>query len=170
MCAAIAGSIAAIEARASADKVMFPEDYAKGVVYNIIDRPKNKQLTEYYVNREAVDAAKKGMPLPSGSRITAVGFKAQLDPQGNPVKGADGHFVKTGDPTGFRVMEKRSGWGTDYADDKRNGEWEYRVFNADKTVNAKADLNGCFGCHKPQASNDFVFTYDKLKVATQATQ
>src|SRR5579871_479810 len=99
MAAAIAGTVAAIEARASADKVMFPEDYAKGVVYNIIDRPKNKQLTEYYVNREAIDAAKKGMPLPSGSRITAVGFKAQLDAQGNPVKGADGHFVKTGDPT-----------------------------------------------------------------------
>jgi hypothetical protein len=26
-------------------------------------------------------------------------------------------------------------------------------------------LDGCFGCHKPQDKLDFVFTYDKLKVA-----
>jgi hypothetical protein len=64
-------------------------------------------------------------------------------------------------------MEKRAGWGTDYPDDKRNGEWEYQVFRADKTVNTTADLNACFGCHKPQAKQDFVFTYDKLKMAAR---
>ena len=163
--AAIAAT--AIEGRAGADKVAFPEDYAKGVVYMTIDRPNNKQLTEYYVSQDAIDAAKKGTPLPSGTRITAVAFAAQVDPQGNPVKGADGHFVKTGNQVGFRVMEKRAGWGTDYPEDKRNGEWEYQVFRADKTVNATSDLNACFGCHKPQDKQDFVFTYDKLKTAAQ---
>src|SRR5215471_527371 len=167
--AAVVATIAAaaIEVRAGADKVTFPENYAKGVVYMTIDRPNNKQLTEYYVSQDAIDAAKKGSPLPSGTAITAVAFAAQLDPEGNPVKGADGHFVKTGNPLGFRVMEKRAGWGTDYPDDKRNGEWEYQVFRADKTVNATADLNGCCGCHKPQDKQDFVFTYDKLKLAAQ---
>jgi len=167
--AAVVATIAAaaIEVRAGADKVTFPENYAKGVVYMTIDRPNNKQLTEYYVSQDAIDAAKKGSPLPSGTAITAVAFAAQLDPEGNPVKGADGHFVKTGNPLGFRVMEKRAGWGTDYPDDKRNGEWEYQVFRADKTVNATADLNGCFGCHKPQDKQDFVFTYDKLKTAAR---
>jgi hypothetical protein len=107
------------------------------------------------------------MPLPSGTTITAVAFAAQTDEQGNPVKGADGQFVKTGNPVGFRVMEKRAGWGTDYPDEKRNGEWEYQVFRADKTVNPTADLNTCFGCHKPQDKQDFVFTYDKLKTAAK---
>lgn len=166
---AIVAAIAAtaIEGRAGADKVAFPESYAKGVVYMTMDRPNNKQLTEYYVSQDAIDAAKKGTPLPSGTTITAVAFAAQLDPQGNPVKGADGHFVKTGEPLVFRVMEKRAGWGTDYPDDKRNGEWEYQVFRADKTINATADLNACFGCHKPQDKQDFVFTYDKLKTAAR---
>ena len=50
---------------------------------------------------------------------------------------------------------------------KRNGEWEYQVFNADKTPDPKADLNACFNCHKPQASNDYVFTFDKLKLAAR---
>ena len=153
------------EVWAGADNVAFPVSWAKGVVYMQIDRANNKNLTEYYVNQDAIDAAKKGDPLPSGTRITAVGFAAQVDAQGNPVKDANGHFVKTGDPTGYRVMEKRAGWGTDYPADKRNGEWEYQVFKADKTVNATADLNGCFGCHKPQDKQDFVFTYDKLKAA-----
>jgi hypothetical protein len=167
MIAAAATLTGAIVVRAGADKVAFPENYAKGVVYMQIDRPNNKQLTEYYVSQEAIDAAKKGMPLPSGTTITAVGFAAQVDAQGNPVQDSSGHFVKTGNPTGYRVMEKRAGWGTDYTADKRNGEWEYQVFRADKTVNPTADLNGCFGCHKPQDKLDFVFTYDKLKLATR---
>ena len=157
----------AIDVQAGADKVAFPESYANGVVYMTIDRANNKQLTEYYVNQDAIEAAKKGMPLPDGTRITAVAFAAKLDEQGNPLKGEDGHFTKTGDPLGYRVMEKRAGWGTDYPDDKRNGEWEYQVFRADKTVNTTADLNACFGCHKPQAKQDFVFTYDKLKMAAR---
>ena len=158
---------AAVSVRAGSDKVAFPESYAKGVVFMTIDRPQNKQLTEYYTSREAVEAAKKGMPLPSGTVIAAVGFAATLDSQGNPVKDAGGHFIKTGNPTGYRVMEKRTGWGSDYPETKRNGEWEYQVFRADKSVNPMPDLNTCFGCHKPQASNDYVFSYDKLKVAAQ---
>lgn len=167
MVATIAALTAAIDVRAGADRVAFPESYAKGVVYMTIDRPNNKQLTEYYVSQDAVDAALKGMPLPSGTTITAVGFAAKVDEQGNPVKDANGRFIKTGNPTGYRVMEKRAGWGTDYPDEKRNGEWEYQVFRADKTVNPTADLNACFGCHKPQDKQDFVFTYDKLKVASK---
>ena len=107
------------------------------------------------------------MPLPSGTIIAAVGFAATLDSQGNPVKDANGRFIKTGNPTGYRVMEKRAGWGSDYPETKRNGEWEYQVFRADKSVNPTADLNACFGCHKPQAGTDYVFSYDKLKVAAR---
>jgi len=29
-------------------------------------------------------------------------------------------------------MEKRTGWGSEYPEAKRNGEWEYQVFHADK--------------------------------------
>jgi len=164
--AVAAGLLAQAKVWAGADNIAFPENWAKGVVFNQIDRANNKQLTEYYVSPAAVEAAKKGAPLPSGTTITAVAFAAKLDGDGNPVKDAGGKFVKTGDPLAYRVMEKRAGWGADYPEDKRNGEWEYRVFGADKKPNTQADLNGCFGCHKPQAKQDFVFTYDKLKLAT----
>jgi hypothetical protein len=64
-------------------------------------------------------------------------------------------------------MEKRVGWGAEYPETQCNGEWEYQAFRADKTVNPKANLTGCFNCHKPQAQQDFVFSYDKLKVAAR---
>ena len=60
-------------------------------------------------------------------------------------------------------MEKRTGWGTEYPDDIRNGDWEYQAFTADKKVNDKAVLANCFKCHKPLDKQDFVFSYDKLK-------
>ena len=54
-------------------------------------------------------------------------YKAQLDAAGEPVKGANGRFQK-GDLVAYTVMEKRDGWGTEYKDDIRNGEWEYQAF------------------------------------------
>src|SRR5262249_53184460 len=163
----VAAFTAAELAGAGGEKVTFPEDFAKGVGYMSIDRAGGKAISEYYTSREAIDAAKKAMPLPNGTVITAVNFSAQLDAQGNPVKDANGRFIKTTKILGYRVMAKRAGWGSEYPEAKRNGEWEYQVFNADKTPNPTADLNSCFNCHKPQASNDYVFSFDKLKLAAR---
>ncbi len=165
--AIVAAFAATVLVRAAADQVAFPEDFAKGVAYMSIDRAGPKAISEYYTSREAIEAAKKGMPLPNGTVITAVNFAAQLDAQGNPVKDASGRFIKTTTIRGYRVMAKRAGWGSEYPEAKRNGEWEYQVFRADKTLDSTADLNSCFNCHKPQASNDYVFSFDKLKLAAR---
>jgi hypothetical protein len=161
---AVVVSVVAGQVRAGGDLVKFPEDYAKGVLYTTVDRADNKQYRELYVTpAAAVDAAKKGEPLPSGTVLTLVQYAAKLDAQGNPEKDANGRFIK-GDLIAYTVMEKRTGWGKEYPDDIRNGEWEYQAFTKDKTVNDKANLANCFKCHKPlDAKQDFVFTYDKLK-------
>ena len=166
--AAIVAAATAVDlVRAGGDKVAFPADYAKGVVYMTLDRPENKQVREYYTSQAAVDAAKKGAPLPNDTVITVVQYAAQLDPQGNPTKDANGRFSKTANVLGYTVMEKRAGWGAEYPETMRNGEWEYQAFRADKTANPNANLTGCFNCHKPQANQDFVFSYDKLKLASR---
>jgi Cytochrome P460 len=165
---AILATFAAAElGRAGGDKIAFPEEWAKGVAYMSIDRAAGKAISEYYTSREAIEAAKKGMPLPDGTVITAVTFAAQLDAEGNPIKDGNGRFIKAAAIRGYRVMAKRAGWGSDYPEEKRNGEWEYQVFRADKTPDPAADLNSCFGCHKPQATNDYVFSFDKLRLATK---
>jgi len=162
-----AAAAIAVPVLAGGDKVAFPADYGKGVVYMTLDRPENKQVREYFTSQEAVDAAKKGAPLPNGTVITVAQYAAQLDPQGNPVKDANGRFVKTNNILGYTVMEKRTGWGAEYPETQRNGEWEYQAFRADKTPNPNANLTGCFNCHKPQAAQDFVFSYQSLKTAAR---
>jgi hypothetical protein len=165
--ATIAALATAASVRAGGDRIAFPESYAKGVVYLTLDRPENKQIRDYITSPEAAEAAKKGAPLPNGTVITVVQYAAQLDAQGNPTKDANGRFTKTSTIQGYTVMEKRSGWGAEYPEAKRNGDWEYQAFRADKTPNTNANLDSCFNCHKPQATNDFVYTYDKLKVAAR---
>jgi plastocyanin len=89
--------------------------------------------------------------------LTLVQYKAQRDAAGEPLKDASGRFQK-GDLVAYTVMEKRDGWGNEYKDDIRNGEWEYQAFGPDKKVNDKANLTTCFTCHKPHAGQDFVIS------------
>jgi hypothetical protein len=155
-----------VQVQASADNVAFPESYAKGVKWLVVDKAETKQVHELYAMPEAIEAARKDQPMPNGTVFTVVRHSAQLDAQGNPVQGADGRLVK-GEILGFNAMEKRVGWGNEYPDTLRNGEWEYRAFTADKKPNENAKLTACFECHKPLASQDFVHAYDKLKEAAQ---
>src|SRR5207249_5024243 len=108
---------------AGGDKVVFPENYAKGALYGTLDRANLKQFREFYITSAGFEAARKGQPLPSGTVIINVQYKAQLDASGNPVKDANGRFVKTAEIVGYTAMEKRAGWGAEYAESKRNGEW-----------------------------------------------
>jgi hypothetical protein len=167
--AALAAAVAvsalpAMTARAGGDLVKFPEDYAKGKLYTTVDRTDNKQHRELYVSpASAADAAMKGEALPSGTVLTMVQYAAKLDAGGNPEKDASGRFIKDR-VVGYTVMEKRTGWGAEYPDNIRNGEWEYQAFRADKSVNTGAKLENCFTCHKPLGVKvDYVFSYDKLR-------
>ena len=160
------GALIGYSALAGGDKVAFPENFDKDTLYSIVSRYDNKQYRELYATPAAVDAVRKGQPIPSGTVLTLVQYKAQLDAAGAPLKDANGRFQK-GDLVAYTVMEKRDGWGTEYKDDIRNGEWEYQAFKADKTPNTAANLTACFNCHKPYDKQDFVITYDKLKTAAK---
>jgi len=151
----------ALAVNAGPEKIAFPDNFAAGVLYITVDRPDIKQYRELYASAEAVKAAREGRPIPSGTVLTLVQYKAQLDPQGNPVKDSNGRFVK-GDIAGYAVMEKRAGWGTEYPDSIRNGEWEYSAFTPDKAFNQKANFKACFECHKPHEKQDYVMSFAQL--------
>lgn len=145
-----------VPSTAGPEKIVFPE-YTKHVLYHNLDRPDVKQVRDIYINPEALKPARDGQPLAPGTVLTIVVFKAKLDAQGTPVKDDTGRFIK-GELDHINVMEKRQGWGTEYPDDIRNGEWEYANFRADGSL-VKRDYKPCFGCHKPMANTDYVFTY-----------
>jgi plastocyanin len=151
-----------LSVRAGGDKVAFPENYASGTLYATVDRYDIKQYRELFATPSAVEAVRKGQPIPSGTVLTLVQYKAQVDAQGNPVKDANGRFIK-GELVGYAAMEKRTGWGAEYPNDIRNGEWEYQAFTADKKVNDKANLRNCFVCHKPHEKQDFVISLAALR-------
>jgi cytochrome P460 len=151
-------------AQAGGDKLHFPESYPESVKWLVIDKPQFKRIHEYYVTPEALDAARKNQPMPDGTVFVGVQYQVQRDAQGNPILGPDGHFVKA-NVSGYIVMEKHAGWGSEYPKQLRNGEWEYQIFKEDKTPNTKVKLSVCFECHKPFASQDYVQAYEKLKSA-----
>ena len=149
---------------AGPEKIKFPSDYLKGVLYQTLDRHDTKQYRELYAPASAVEAVRKGQPIPYGTVLTLVQWSVEQDAQGNPIKDANGRFIKK-EIIGHTVMEKQKGWGADYPSDwPRNGEWEYAVFTADGRPNAKANANNksCFTCHLPHAKQDFVISLAKL--------
>jgi hypothetical protein len=162
--AAAAAATLALQVNAGGDLVKFPENYAKGKVYGSVDRPDIKEYREFYASAAALEAVKTGEPIPSGTVITLVHYKAKLDEQGNLLKDANGRLIK-GDLAQYGVMEKRTGWGGEYPPELRNGDWEYQTFRADKSINDKANLTRCFECHKPQSGQDFVFSFEQMKAA-----
>lgn len=129
---------------AGGDLVKFPENYDKDLLYTTVYRGNIKE--DIYASRDAIEAVKNGQPIPSKTVITLVDYR-------------DGELFR------YVVMEKRSGWGTEYSADIRNGEWEYQAFNADKSVNEQEDLMRCFRCHKTEEQKDFVYTFDDMKNA-----
>ena len=153
---------------AGPEKIKFPESYKDGVLYATIDRYDIKQYRELWGTADAVKAARENKPIPSGSVLTLVQYKAQVDAAGNPTKDARGRFVK-GDLVAFTVMEKRAGWGTEYPAEWRNGEWEYAVFNPAGVLNDKANYKGCFECHKPHEKMDYVISLAALRGAAGTT-
>ncbi len=96
------------------DKVAFPDGFEKGALYTTVDRADNKQYRELFTQPSTIDAIKAGKPAPSGAVVTLVQYRAQLDTQGNPLRDANGRFVK-GELIGYAVMEKRAGWGAEGA-------------------------------------------------------
>jgi plastocyanin len=158
---AVVAVLYAVPSTAGPDKIAFPAKYKDHVLYTTVDRHDTKQFRELYGTPDAVAAMKAGKPLPSGSVLTLIQYKAQVDAAGTPVKGADGRFVK-GDLIAYTVMEKRTGWGAEYPAEWRNGEWEYAAFGPDMKLNEKANYKGCFECHKPHEKTDFVISHTKL--------
>lgn len=148
-------------ALAGGDKVAFPTGYEKHTLYSVQDRHDVKQYRELYASPGVVESVRKGQGVPHGAVLTLVQFKAQVDAKGVPLRDSAGRFLK-GDLLAYTVMEKRKGWGTEYPDTIRNGEWEYQAFTPDRKPNAKANLTGCFQCHKPHEKQDFVISLARL--------
>lgn len=131
----------AIPSPSGPELVQFPENYKEGVLYTTVNR--GNMHGEIYTSREAIEAVQSGQPVPSGTVITY-------------------EIYDDGELNRLFVMEKRTGWGAQYPPEKRNGEWEYRVFNPDGSVKGDEDLERCYSCHMSQENDDYMNRLDEM--------
>ena len=94
---------------------------------------KRGNVTEHIMTtREAIEAVKNGQPIPDGTHFVLVDHR-------------DGKIYR------YFVMEKGDGWGADYDDRRRTGNWQFQWFWPDKTVNMSENTARCQSCHRSQA-------------------
>lgn len=146
---------------AGPERVAFPSDYRERRPYATVDGHDNETARDLYANAAAVRAARAGEALPSGSVLSMEVYQAKTDGKGALLRGADGRFVKDG-LVGIFVMEKRTGWGVEYGDGLRNGDWEYARFGADGR-RQNADMKPCLECHKTENAQDHMFSLKQLR-------
>ena len=138
---AVAATLAG-QVRAGSELVTFPKATPRACAMRLWIEATSRRRFSRAANRS--HAVKNGQPIPSGTVITLVDER-------------DGELFR------YVAMEKRTDWGAEYPPEKRNGEWEYQAFKADKSVNDQEDLNRGFACYKTKAQQDFVFTFDQMK-------
>jgi plastocyanin len=147
---------------AGSNKVAFPENWSKGVMYATVDRPDTKQYREFWTTPDVLAAAKSGQPIPDGAVVVLAAYLAQVDANGVPLKDANGRFLK-GNLAAVNVQQKKKGWGDDIPAAIRNGDWVYQSFTPAGQVNDKANLTACYQCHLPFAKDEFLTNFAKLK-------
>ncbi|NTF90309.1 cytochrome P460 family protein [Agrobacterium rhizogenes] len=135
----VAGVVSLVgwQADAETNRVKFPENLDQLVHYTTVRRG---NVTEHIMTTpEAMEAVKKGQPIPSGTHFVLVDYR-------------DGKLYR------YFVMEKGSGWGADYDERRRTGDWQFQWFWPDKTVNMSENTARCQSCHQGQADSDYLYT------------
>lgn len=141
----------------------FPGDYkATYTKYMTIDFPDRKQVRYYYASPNAVAAAKDGKPMPNGAYFFVEVHSTKLGADKKPMQGADG-FLTPEKLLFFTAMAKGDGWGKDIPDMLKNGDWNYAVFNTDKSHRKGPNQAECLACHKPLDKDDYLFTLKTLR-------
>ncbi|GGX89588.1 hypothetical protein GCM10007160_16190 [Litchfieldella qijiaojingensis] len=145
---------------AGPENVEFPENYASTFVrYTTVDKPdRDPPIVRFmYINADALATAQPNEPLPQGTIVVMEDHEAELTDNGEPLRDANGRFIPTDEITNVFVQQKEQGWGEEYSEEKRNGEWEYAWFQPDGTRQDRS-MDSCFECHQQVADQDFTFT------------
>jgi len=138
--AAICSSIVFVvgwQAHAEINRVMFPGNFDQLVHYATVRR--GNVTEDILTTPEAIQAIKKGQPIPSGTYFVLVDYR-------------DAKLYR------YFVMEKGAAWGADYDERRRTGDWQFQWFWPDKTINANENTSRCQSCHQGQVNSDFLYT------------
>jgi len=147
---------------AQAQKIPFPENYRETYTnYLSLDRVQNPdEVIRLFANDIAMQGPGADGKLPYGSILVAEIFKAKLDNENGVIISSLGRRIRD-KLSLIAVMQREAGWGAQYPENIRNGNWEYAAFNTDGSV-ADKDLHACAACHVPLRKTNFLFSYEHL--------
>ncbi len=127
---------------AESNRTTFPQNIEELVHYATVRRG---EVTEHLLtNQTAIDAVKAGQPAPAGTHVVLVDYR-------------DGEVFR------YFVMEKGENWGSDYAERRRTGDWQFQWFKPDRTVNLAEDTARCQSCHMSRGEQEFMFSYESIR-------
>jgi Cytochrome P460 len=156
---------AAPAAAALPSRMAFPADFPAGFTeYDRQADDKTRVVTVRYANRVALEAARTGQALPTGSVIVSGDYATLPGPNGQPTVDGQGRW-QLGPLRGLAGMESRSGWGEQLPQALRNGDWHYGLWSASGEPSLGAQHSQCLGCHRPLQAQSFVFTWPALRSA-----
>jgi Cytochrome P460 len=141
--AAIFGAVTLIcwQAIAEGNRVAFP-NLEQLVHYTTVRRG---NVTEHMLTtQDAIAAVKAGQPIPNGSHVVLVDYR-------------EGEVFR------YFVMQKGNGWGGDYDDRRRTGDWQFQWFKPDRSINMSENTTRCQSCHQARADNEYLYTFDQMK-------
>lgn len=137
---ALALYIAGLQAHAEPNRVTFPK-LDELVHYTTVRRG---EVTEHIsTTQAAIEAIQKGMPVPNGTHFVLADYR---------------------DEKIFRyfVMEKGAGWGNDFEERRRTGDWQFQWFKPDRTINLQENTARCMACHASQKDSQYLYTAKRL--------
>lgn len=135
----VALGLAAFSAVAGAEvnRVRFPEDLDRMIHYTTVTRGESTE--RMLTSQPVIDAVRRGQAIPTGSRVVLADFR-------------------DGKPHRYFVMEKGAGWGEDYDERRRTGDWQFQWFWPDKSVNLKENTARCQSCHQSREDVEYLYT------------
>lgn len=140
--ALVAFLLSALAARAEVNRVTFPTNLDRLVHYTTVKRG---EVTEHLLTtQEAIDAIKLGKLIPSGTHVVLVDYR-------------DNKVFR------YFVMEKKDGWGAEFAPARRTGDWQFQHFKADKTINLSENSARCQSCHQGREDDQHLYTLSDMK-------
>ncbi len=159
----LACSMMVYTASAEDQRIQFPENYQTTFTnYLSLDRVQNAdQIIRLFANDIALKGMKENGEFPDGSILIGEVYKAKKDADGKVIESSLGRRIR-GPLALVAVMEKQKGWGEQFPQGLKNGDWDFATFKPDGSV-AKKDLNGCRACHAPLTKLRHVFSYEHLK-------
>jgi len=119
------------------------------------------QVIRLFANDIAMQGPGEDGKLPYGSILVAEIFTAKLDSEGDVITSSLGRRIRDKIAL-IGVMQREKGWGSQYPESIRSGNWDYAAFNADGSM-ADQDIVTCVACHAPLGKTNFLFSYEHLK-------